>query len=775
MRYLNVPQKIIDLLLFSFKNAKVTIQINGTGDGFINPTRGLRQGCPMSPYCFIMVMEMLTRRLQQAEAREQIRGIKLAPNCPILTHVVYADDLILLGHADGGDRLEMYNIMEDFGVVSGLVINPAKSKLWLSKRCDEQIAGLVQHTFQAEEAEEEEKYLGALLSRRNSAKRTGLMLLEKMKTKLTGWRSNMLTHAGRLVLLKSVLLSLPVYYMSMENIPKGLIKQMESLIAKFFWGKTDQTRYMAFVAWRKICQPVERGGLGVRQLDIFGDALFLKMVWAMISSEDKIWVKVCRGKYYHNLGFWRATNVAGASSLWRHVVKKRDFFKYNVNWQLFDGKKVEVLSQPWYEGWQVATQAIRRNRMIKIADVFDFDADQWRREEISNLLGESVADHIMQTVKKPCRIPGLSDSLIWDYNKAGKYTVKDGYQCAIMRMGRQENEVTWQYVWKWKGLVPKVKIFMWRVLTDGLPLAYNMHRRIHNISPMCARCNQENEFPTHCFFFCQGSRMVWFTGDLGIRTDNLPLDMREAVQHITQGMNDDYIRIFCYTLWEIWLARNEWFFQHKTFDPSNVCRKVRAWVGSASSLIHEGRILTQLSETVSYEIQINGWQMIIDASWDATKRMGAAFLVYQYGWLHTIGMVSKQADDPFESEALALQEVVELTSILVHEQGGQTVQIFSDCLNLVSAIKEHNTENLPSWRARPLVATIASRIHQLNCYLVVSHVQREAIKPAHDMANHARRMGVNYIGQPTAAIMCQHRIDMKLDAKFFQQVQEAPP
>ncbi|KAJ1691831.1 hypothetical protein LUZ63_015986 [Rhynchospora breviuscula] len=398
----------------------------------------------------------------------------------------------------------------------------------------------------------------------------------------------------------------------------------------------------------------------------------------MISEDQKIWVQVCKGKYYNNLGFWRSVNVAGAIPLWRQTVKRRDFFRQNVKWQLGDGQKVPVLSQPWYTNWQVAQQASRKDRQITIAQIFDADNNEWRSEEVARLLGEEAVTGVVQNVQKPGAVPGLKDKLIWDYNISGTYTVKDGYHCAVARSGGQGNEVTWKYIWHWKNIQPKVKVFIWRLLANGLPLAQNMHQRIQSISPMCPRCNQENEYPTHCFFFCQGSRLVWFGGDLGIRTDSLPLDMKEAVQHIIQGKDEEFIKTFCYTMWEIWLARNDWVFRQKTFNPTGVCRKVRAWCAQALNVEHDSVRNQSVQEMIPYEVASDGWQMIVDGSWDTSKKAGTAFLVYKDGMLHTMGLERHDADDSFLAEALALEAGINWIQAWMTDHSICNVQIFTD-------------------------------------------------------------------------------------------------
>lgn len=138
MKAVNMPQQLISLVKNCLEASRVTILINGTGDGFLKPTRGLRQGCPLSPYLFILVMEFLTKGLQMAQRRGTIRGIRLARSAPIITHAMYADDLVLMGEATVQEVNELKRILGEFETHTGLRINPDKSTLWFSNQCSDE-------------------------------------------------------------------------------------------------------------------------------------------------------------------------------------------------------------------------------------------------------------------------------------------------------------------------------------------------------------------------------------------------------------------------------------------------------------------------------------------------------------------------------------------------------------------------------------------------------------------------------------------------------------
>jgi hypothetical protein len=63
------------------------------------PQRGIRQGCPLSPYLFVVAINELSIALQQEMQNRNLTGISLGPGCPTIHSLLFADDLILCGHA----------------------------------------------------------------------------------------------------------------------------------------------------------------------------------------------------------------------------------------------------------------------------------------------------------------------------------------------------------------------------------------------------------------------------------------------------------------------------------------------------------------------------------------------------------------------------------------------------------------------------------------------------------------------------------------------------
>jgi zinc-binding in reverse transcriptase len=117
-----------------------------------------------------------------------------------------------------------------------------------------------------------------------------------------------------------------------------------------------------------------------------------------------------------------------------------------------------------------------------------------------------------------------------------------------------------QKIWQWKLISPKVKMFIWRALHDALPTMHNLHKRMNSISPRCQRCGSEDEYLMHMLFYCFMSRAVWYMSPLWLKVNFLPMVLKDAMLTITQILDHGSIILFCFTLWSLWKARNDYIF-----------------------------------------------------------------------------------------------------------------------------------------------------------------------------------------------------------------------
>ncbi|KAL4355205.1 hypothetical protein GQ457_06G010720 [Hibiscus cannabinus] len=121
--------------------------------------------------------------------------------------------------------------------------------------------------------------------RRNSSALWDPMVCRFYK-RLASWKTSNLSLSGKLVLIRSVLSSLPLYYMSIFRMPTKISWKLNSIMANFLWGGGADRKKIIWVHWRALCAPLASGGLGILDLAFQNRALFCKWsdVWLGTSS-----------------------------------------------------------------------------------------------------------------------------------------------------------------------------------------------------------------------------------------------------------------------------------------------------------------------------------------------------------------------------------------------------------------------------------------------------------------------------------------------------------
>ena len=136
MRKMGFNEGWINLIMVCVSTVTYSVLVNGEPSGSIHPTRGIRQGDPLSPFMLLLCIEGLNGMIKKAERDGGIQGFSLCRRGPKLTHLLFADDYLLFCRATMDECEKLLDIFNDYEEASGKKLNKTKIAIFFSKATD---------------------------------------------------------------------------------------------------------------------------------------------------------------------------------------------------------------------------------------------------------------------------------------------------------------------------------------------------------------------------------------------------------------------------------------------------------------------------------------------------------------------------------------------------------------------------------------------------------------------------------------------------------------
>jgi hypothetical protein len=145
-------------------------------------------------------------------------------------------------------------------------------------------------------------------------------------SKLGFWKGKMLSYGDRLVLVNSVLTSLPMFMLSFLEIPKGVRKRLDFYRSSFFWQEEDDKKKYILFKWNIVCRPKDQGGLGIEVLELKNMCLLSKWLFKLL-QEEGVWQQLLHNKYIKNKTLAQVEVKPTDSPFWKGLMRvKPEFF-----------------------------------------------------------------------------------------------------------------------------------------------------------------------------------------------------------------------------------------------------------------------------------------------------------------------------------------------------------------------------------------------------------------------------------------------------------------
>nr|XP_043612010.1 uncharacterized protein LOC122583697 [Erigeron canadensis] len=279
---------MVSWIMACVKSTKFFICLNGGIHGYFKGGRGLRQGDPISPYPFTLVMKVFNLIMCKNIRESRDFGYHFGCKELKLSHLCFADDLLVFYKGNVESLNVIKSSLEEFAHVSGLTPNLWKSIIFFGSVNEEDKSDLLQ-VLPFKCGKLPVRYLGVPLLAKKLGTVDCKVLIDRVKSKIECWKYKILSYAGRIQLIASVLSSMQLYWASVYMLPNYVIKEIEKLLKGFFWNGGGSAKGRAIVAWKVVCRPKEQGGLGVKDLKRWNEVLLIRQFWKILLKENSLW------------------------------------------------------------------------------------------------------------------------------------------------------------------------------------------------------------------------------------------------------------------------------------------------------------------------------------------------------------------------------------------------------------------------------------------------------------------------------------------------------
>lgn len=657
LQKMNFGPRWVNWIKCIFESTKILVLINGATTEEFLPKRGLRQGDPLSPLLFNLVGEALSHLLVEGVRLNIFRGIVIPDSTQVISHLQFADDIILFINDDQSSICGVKRILQCFQLLSGMKINFAKSQL-IGPHVPDAVLSRKAEILGCMLGATPFKYLGAMIGASPSSVAFWNPLVDKVRRKIENYDASNISIAGRLVLLKAAIDSVPVYWFSLFKMPQTVISIIDKLRRRFFWGEDQASqKKIHLLNWNSICQRKIDGGLGLASLRARNHAFLAKWIWRAFSERDSFWNKFLVSRYGRawnfDLGSIQTQKcsplVRGIASVSSLPLDNIPFARNQYAWKLGSGSIVLF----WEDVWITVNPLC-----MMFPELYDLTLDKhvtvssmlntWFSHNNATRLWRSPLTSLMHD--QYLQISALISSVLLNNSPdipiwkpvEGPYTTATGYHYFTQRnytVPSFEMKRLWQLIWSIK-VPPRIATFLWKVSRKILPTRSFLRSRIDGLDTVCPWCSAHEETLDHLFRACPLANEVWtFIGSWWGWNHIFSRISSFCLYSILNVQRQKFIAkvwhlVVAASLWTIWLVRNELIFNASRPSIANIKKlilvRVSKW-GLASKLMTWGDDpMWRVNPVGTLHIHQN---LVSDNFWKFKKEFYGAICAVDAAWL----------------------------------------------------------------------------------------------------------------------------------------------
>ncbi|KAA0062333.1 putative reverse transcriptase [Cucumis melo var. makuwa] len=351
---IGTPLKFVSWIRACVTSPMFSIMINGSLEGFFHGRKGVRQGDPLSPFLFVMMMEVLSCMLNKIPQsflfHHRCENVKL-------NHLTFADDLMIFCAADESSLRFIRECLQKFGELSGLFVNLTKNSMFVAG-VNSEVASHLAASMGFVLGNLPVRYLGLPLLSGRLRSSDCAPLIQRITSRIRSWFARVFSFAGRLQLIRYVLRSLQVFWASVFVLPAYVHNKVDKILRSYLWRDKEEGRGGVKVAWVEVCLPFEEGGLAIRDGPSWNLASTLKILWLMLTNSGSLWVAWVEAYILKGRSLWEVDSRVGRSWCLRAILRKREKLKHQVRMEVRHGSTCRVWLDPWLQGGPILEQEV---------------------------------------------------------------------------------------------------------------------------------------------------------------------------------------------------------------------------------------------------------------------------------------------------------------------------------------------------------------------------------------------------------------------------------
>ncbi|KAL0918933.1 hypothetical protein M5K25_010982 [Dendrobium thyrsiflorum] len=373
--------------------------------------------------------------------------------------------------------------MHKYVILLGKFVDLKKKKKAISRMLDFKVV-------------KELSYIGVKVALRRLVAADFQSMLERALNKLNTWSNKFILLEGRLVLVKSVLLSIPIFLATHSLVPMGVLYEIDKMCRDFIWHKKDGKFALHYVAWIVLCKSKNHGGHGLHSIVSKVGSIRAKFSWNFIVNPKSLLNRSLKAKYGSDI--WNAEIKRGCSSTWKIIVNGIMSLRLIVRWDVANGESINALNDVWIidrslKRWP--TYVAELEGMGYGLNNFISDG-LWDEEQLRRYFGKYLVELILQV---PINFGLINDRVEMKAKITGK-TIAGMISENLADVSGEDK--LWNWVRNLK-VRPCVHLFWWRLCIDAIPSnAFLSHKRLSNqvsCPKGCGVMEDENHIAAGCF------------------------------------------------------------------------------------------------------------------------------------------------------------------------------------------------------------------------------------------------------------------------------------